>query len=463
MKKFIAGCAAVLSVAMLAGCDKKAESNALKYDDYIKTEDGKTVTISGYIQAKQSWWESDGVGMTTIYLQDDNGGYFAYELPCTKEQYDNELVKGQLIEITGVKGSWAGEVEILGEKDGVTASYKLLDGKKTYEFYDVTSLIGSDSLIDYQNQAVKFKDLVVAPQESGLAYTYKSGSNNDDIYLKLTDGENFLDVCVEYYLTGSDTDCYKAVEDLKVGDVVTLDCYLYWYNGANPHVVGVTKGANVLTKQADSLTYEQYLAAEEGTTVTIEGFVQGRQSWWDNKATIYLDDGDGAYFVYELPCTKADYDTKLAVGKKVQIKGVKGSWAGEVEVMGLSNAVEATFKSIDSKPFITYPINVTPFLGKSDLASYQNKLVTLKDMTVVKYDDENPNFKYKSGSNTDDIYIKLQNGNVTIECCVEYYLTGSDTACYKAVEGLKVGDKVTITAFLYWYNGANPQILSVTK
>ena len=45
---------------------------------------------------------------------------------------------------------------------------------------------------------------------------------------------------MEYYLCGSDTDVYKAVENLKVGDVVDMQGFLYWYEGANPHITSVT-------------------------------------------------------------------------------------------------------------------------------------------------------------------------------------------------------------------------------
>ena len=48
------------------------------------------------------------------------------------------------------------------------------------------------------------------------------------------------DFCVEYYLCGSDTDVYKAVEALNVGNVVDLEGFLYWYEGANPHVTALT-------------------------------------------------------------------------------------------------------------------------------------------------------------------------------------------------------------------------------
>ena len=44
---------------------------------------------------------------------------------------------------------------------------------------------------------------------------------------------------------------------------------------------------------------------------------------------------------------------------------------------------------------------------------------------------------------------------------VESYLCGKDSEVYKAVKALKVGDKIDMEGFLYWYNGANPHITSV--
>ena len=45
---------------------------------------------------------------------------------------------------------------------------------------------------------------------------------------------------MESYLCASSTDVYKAVENLKVGDTVDMEGYLYWYEGVNPHITSVT-------------------------------------------------------------------------------------------------------------------------------------------------------------------------------------------------------------------------------
>ena len=48
---------------------------------------------------------------------------------------------------------------------------------------------------------------------------------------------------MEYYLCNEETEVYKAVENLKVGDTVDLEGFLYWYEGPNPHITAVTAAA----------------------------------------------------------------------------------------------------------------------------------------------------------------------------------------------------------------------------
>ena len=45
--------------------------------------------------------------------------------------------------------------------------------------------------------------------------------------------------CVERYLTGPETDVYKAFAELKVGDKVDMEGFLYWYEGVNTHITSV--------------------------------------------------------------------------------------------------------------------------------------------------------------------------------------------------------------------------------
>ena len=125
--------------------------------------------------------------------------------------------------------------------------------------------------------------------------------------------------------------------------------------------------------------------------------------------------------------------------------------------------VDATFELLEAEPWIAEATDVTDLLATDDLIKHMNELVVAKDLTVEAYDENGAAFAYKNPEEkTDDLYFKVSKDGTTYEFCVEFYLCGKDTDVYKAVEGLKVGDVIDVTGFLYWYNGANLQATAVT-
>ena len=236
----------------------------------------------------------------------------------------------------------------------------------------------------------------------------------------------------------------------------------------------VVCAAAALAEEVKVLTHEEYLAYvapegdEEAAPITVETYVQAHQSWWDNKVSVYAQSEDGAYFIYNMTCSQEDAE-KLVPGTKIRVTGYKGEWAGEIEFME-----GATFEFVDGDPFVAEAEDDTEFLGTDELINHMNEFVTFKGLTVapskIEGDDKEYAFLYGwdgSGTREDnggvgsDLYFNVElNGNV-YNFCVESYLCGADTDVYKAVEGLKVGDKIDVEGFLYWYNGANPHITSV--
>ena len=207
------------------------------------------------------------------------------------------------------------------------------------------------------------------------------------------------------------------------------------------------------TKKSEGvMTYAEYDAAKTDDKVVIEAYVQGKQSWWENKANIYLQDGDGGYFLYELPISEDDYK-KLTTGTKLKVEGYKTEWSGEVEIG------DGKFE-IEEGNWVATAEDVTALLGTDDMIKKMNKLVAFKDMTVEK------EFQYKwdgSGSEGDDLYFDVSSNGKTYTFTVESYLCDKDSDVYKAVKELKVGDKVDLEGFAYWYEGLNPHITSAKK
>lgn len=221
---------------------------------------------------------------------------------------------------------------------------------------------------------------------------------------------------------------------------------------------------DIYKKSEGVMTYAQFEAASLESPVTVEAYIQAKQGWWTDdqgvsKASFYTQDGEGGYFIYNLPCSEADYN-KMIVGTKIRVKGYKAEWSGEVEI------IDGSFEILEGN-YVAEPLDVTAKLASEDLIKNQNMFVSFKGMTVAASKDADGNdvaFLYSwdgSGSEGDDLYFNVSVDGKTYNFVVESYLCGTDSDVYKAVKNLKIGDKVDLEGFLYWYNGANPHITSV--
>lgn len=220
-----------------------------------------------------------------------------------------------------------------------------------------------------------------------------------------------------------------------------------------------TEAENTNAKSEGVMTYAEYVAAELESEVVIEAYVQAHQSWWDNKLTVYAADEDGAYFIYNMICSEED-SAKLVPGTKIKVTGYKTEWSDEVEI-----AEGATFE-IEEGSYIAAATDVTDKLGTDDLINYQNQLVSFKGMTV-EASEGGAAYLYNwdgsgSADSNSDLYFNVSLNGETYTFTVESYLCDNTTDVYKTVEGLQVGDVIDMEGFLYWYNGVNPHITSVT-
>ena len=222
----------------------EAAPAVMTHEEYAAAELETEVTVETYVQAKQGWWtDENGISKATFYCQSEDGAYFLYNMPCSEEDY-NAMTVGTKIRVTGFKVEWSGEVEI------EDATYEILEGQFIAEALDVTELLASEELIAHQNEFVSFTGLTVEPSvdangnEAAFLYNWDgSGEVGNDLYFNVSVNGQVYNFCVESYLTGADTDVYKAVEALQIGDVINAEGFLYWYNGANPHITAVTPAA----------------------------------------------------------------------------------------------------------------------------------------------------------------------------------------------------------------------------
>lgn len=127
--------------------------------------------------------------------------------------------------------------------------------------------------------------------------------------------------------------------------------------------------------------------------------------------------------------------------------------------------MDGTFEIIEGESFIAEPTDVTELLGTDELISHQNELVSFTGMTVEAADDSGAAFLYNwdgSGTEGDDLYFNASYNGETYTFTIESYLCDSSSEVYSAVKNLEVGQTIDMEGFLYWYEGVNPHITSVT-
>ena len=234
MKKIVAMLLVLATVFAFAACTpadptepSTPDNKAMTYAEFMAAAVDTKCVVEFYVQATQGWWNDSIV----IYGQTEEGGYFCYGTVCTEEQ-SKQLVPGTKVRVTGPKMIFDGEVEI------AEGQLELLGGATWIaDSMDVTALLGTDELEQHMNKKVCFKGLTFEGLE------YKNGEPGDDIYVTVGYNGASYDFCVEVYLTGPETDVYKAFETLQVGDVVDVEGFLYWYKGANPHITSIKPAA----------------------------------------------------------------------------------------------------------------------------------------------------------------------------------------------------------------------------
>ena len=217
-------------------------------------------------------------------------------------------------------------------------------------------------------------------------------------------------------------------------------------------------GSKADVKSEGVMTYAEYVAAPLDSEVVVETYVQAKQSWWNDQATLYTQDKDGAYFLYNAACSEEDY-AKLVPGTKIKVTGFKSEWSGEVEI------IDATFEIISGSTYKASALDVSG-MNESELEKHQNEFAAFKGMTIEAMDDAGSAFFYSwDGSGQEgtdsDLYFKASKDGRTLTFVVEYYLCNETTDAYKAVQNLKVGDTVDIEGFLYWYEGSQTHVTGV--
>ena len=189
---------------------------------------------------------------------------------------------------------------------------------------------------------------------------------------------------------------------------------------AEPEVI-----PSVMGKSEGVMDYVEYVTAEMESEVTIEAFVQAKESWWDNKATVYAQDDDGAYFLYDMNCSEEDYE-KLTVGQKIKVTGYKSAWSGQVEI------VDANFE-IEDGSWIAPAVDVTDLFGTDELIDHMSQYIAVKGLVA----EAQPDQEWDASS---DLYLNFSLNGKSYTFTLRRYLTGNDSVTYDRIAGQREFD-----------------------
>lgn len=415
-----------------------APAEVMTRAEFIAAADSSSVAVAGKVSAMTAVTKND-VTSYNVYLQDNDGGYYAYGVAAIPEG----LAVGMEIKVSGTKTVYNGLNEI------TNATIEITDNTvSAVTPIDVTGKIGNnDELLALQSSLVTVNSAVIA------SVTVDAEKNRTNVVLTVGDKT------VTFYIGGSQvvdatqqnaiTESFKANEG-KTVDVTALvslfsnTAQLIPANAepiTNIHtdvavqlpvpvveiddngVVTVTVDANavkavytigdatepvdydannkpVLTKgqtitvtaigdgtaYSDSdavvkkyigvMTHAEYAAAAKDAEVCVKGIVTAFSG-----KNVYLQDSDGGYYAFKSTAVPEN----LAVGMEVKVTGVKDVYKSfETAKFALDEIVNATIVITNATPATVAPVDVTSKIGNEDeLKVLQNTLTIVKGVTIT--------------------------------------------------------------------------------
>jgi len=273
-----------------------------------------------------------------------------------------------------------------------------------------------------------FKVLAQVPAGEGflpVTWTIElvSGGNADSVKVGATEGtETTIEIDEEqmdvyYKLIGTVTD----TEGRKLS--VSFDRELPNYNLVN---------------------WKDYVAAPKDYTLSVQGVVTALtgKSIGNSYNTIYIQDNDGGYYIYDLPSDPVADGIK--VGMTIKVRGVKDIYSGTHEVKeAVAEIVDQTIKTVEPADYTTIYTNAQS-LKAEDLVAKQGFLVTIKGVQITGQNLDNGYLKFKLGDL--ESYIRIS-GSV----CP---LTKDEQAKFKADHASHFGWTANATGVICVYDGA---------
>ena len=219
------------------------KSGVMRFQEFLAAEDDSPVTVEGYVQAKEARRD----GCCSLYMQNEEGAYYLSRMRCSQEEYES-LKTGRKIRVKGYKAHWNDAIEISD------ASFSLMEGNLITEAADVTALIGSDALIQHQNEKAVFRGMTVELMPDGHSVWYRGWDNtasaeeDSELWFRASSAGTVCVFTIKPSLCENSDEVIETLQQLQAGDRVDLTGFLRFYNGVLPRITANTRTDGMLTE-----------------------------------------------------------------------------------------------------------------------------------------------------------------------------------------------------------------------
>ena len=172
---------------------------------------------------------------------------------------------------------------------------------------------------------------------------------------------------------------------------------------------------NLTVPQYRVSSHEEYVNAEDGTPLVIQGIVTGiysKSTNSDKENSLVLQDvnGNGGYYAYNLADDPAG---SISVGMTVEVKGYKKNHYGTHELTSPSvKVVDASIKSATALDF-TQAVIAAASLDAAELVNKSGTLVTLTGVTLLEYNEGNGYHNFQIGNHKAYLRVSSSSNMIT--------------------------------------------------
>lgn len=289
----------------------------MTYEEYAAAKSGDSILIQGWITHPHDY--SSSYGNASVWLQDENGGYYAYRVAVkSQREWDTYFKVGNKIAIEGKKSPYNGWDEV-----GSGCKYYFIKDaeQKQFDTKDITSIWGSNAANSKASTAVQNQKVKVTAKVTSIP-----SYNSEDMILGLSvNGQSDYSAYLKDAYVGSIPE--GTFSDLQIGYTIEIE-----------GIVSVTsKGAQVCP-----ISLENFYKITS-TEVTDADRVSAIKAQVSNQ-----DIEEACYENSELELLTSVEASGKTVNVKYELKPTKGSGIAlidgnklVVEVDGINNA-EAT-------------------------------------------------------------------------------------------------------------------------